>query len=232
METTPSVADWALVATAVAAVLIAVAVPLSAYWRRPNLRLTERGARRHSHVEADGHGYLRLVVENARRNRAAKGTRVIVEGYRRQGEAEQELISLAHPSLGWPSAVEARADATVAAVTVHSGSGRPIEFGRFMRVVRGADDRLARGALGEIRQWPSGNPNATWHLLLGLHELSILDDRDKLPPGQWIVRLLVGADDGDARRYDVHVAWIESRPSARSVLDEALERLSIERVTD
>lgn len=55
----------------------------------------------------------------------------------------------------------------------------------------------------------------------------ISDDRDKLPPSQWIIRLPVGADDGDAYRCDVHLAWSESRPSAQSVVDEALERLAI-----
>jgi len=91
--------DWAIV-TAVAAVLIPAAVPLSAYVRRPKLRLTEKDAARHSHVESDGLAYLRLVVENAPRKRAAHGTRVIVEGYRQLGESEDEFHSLAHPLLG------------------------------------------------------------------------------------------------------------------------------------
>jgi hypothetical protein len=230
VDTGPAWADWAVVATAVAAVLIAAAVPLTAYLRRPNLRLIEEGAARHSHIESDGLAYLRLVVENGRRRRAAKETRVIVEGYRPQGQSEGELVSLAHPSLGWPSAVEARSEATVAAVTVYSGAGRPVEFGRFIRAKRTADGRLMRGPVGNIAQYASGDPDATWHLMLGLHDLDILDDRDKLPPGRWIVRLLVGADDGDAHRYDVHVAWNESSPDADTVLRDALERLAIERV--
>lgn len=220
-------ADWALVVTAVAAVLTAAGVPLSTYLRRPKLRLTETDAARHSHVESDGLAYLRLAVENAPHKRAAHGTRVIVEGYRRQGEAEEELRSLAHPSLGWPSAVEARTDATVAAVTIHSGSGRPIDFGRFIRARRTAGDRLERTAEGHVVHRPTGDPDATWHLILGLHDLSISDDRDKLRPGPWIIRLLVGADDGDAYRCDVHVAWSESLPSSQAVLEEALGRLAI-----
>ena len=70
-------------------------------------------------------------------------------------------------------------------------------------------------------------PSASWRLVLGLHELSLNDDRDKLPAGAWIVRLLVGADDGDAHQYDVHVAWSESRPDSQSALDEAIEHLAI-----
>jgi len=73
----------------------------------------------------------------------------------------------------------------------------------------------------------SGDPDATWHLMLGLHNLSINDDRDKLPPASWVIRLLVGADDGDAYRCDVHLAWSESLPSSEAILREALNRLAI-----
>lgn len=66
--------------------------------------------------------------------------------------------------------------------------------------------------------------------MLSLHELSILDDRDKLPPGEWVIRLLVGANDGDARRYDVHVAWSGDAIDGAVVLAEGLERLHVERV--
>jgi hypothetical protein len=227
MDAGPTWAEWAVVVTAAAAVVIAVAVPVTAYLRRPSLRLIEEGAARHSHIESDGLAYLRLVVENGRRRRAAKETRVIVEGYRRQSESEEELRSLAHPSLGWPSAVEARL--TAAAVTIYSGSGRPVEFGRFIRARRSPEGRLAREA-EHIAHYATGDPDATWHFMLGLHELSISDDRDKLPPGQWIVRLLVGADDGDAYRCNVHLAWNESSPDAETVLRDALEHLAIVRV--
>jgi hypothetical protein len=233
-ESGTSLADWALVATAVFAALVAAAVPVSAYWRRPKLRLTEEGAARHSHVEADGAGYLRLVVANARRKRAAHATRVVVEGYRAQAAAPGELRSLAHPSLGWPSAVEARADATVAAVTVYSGSGRPIELGRFIYARATSNGRLERRPTGSVVRYRPGGKvgGATWYLVLGLHDLDILDDRDKLPPDEWVIRLLVGAEDGDAKRYDVHVAWSADASSVRAVLDEALERLGVEAVSD
>jgi hypothetical protein len=229
-ETGTTLADWALVATAIAAVLIAAAVPASAYLRRPDLRLTETNVANESHVESDGLAYLRLVVENGPRKRAAHRARVMVEGYRRQGEPEASLRRLTHPSLGWSSAVEAKSDETAAAVTVHSGSGRPIDLGRFIRAVRSPEGRLGRGADGNIAHFASGDPNASWHLMLGLHDLSLNDDRDKLPAGAWIVRLLVGADDGDAHRYDVHVTWSESRPDSQAVLDEAIEHLAIESV--
>mgnify|MGYP000333055420 CR=1 FL=1 len=149
------------------------------------------------------------------------------EGYRRQGDSEGELRSLAHPSLGWPSAVEARTDATVAAVTVYAGSGRPIDFGRFIRSRRTADagSNATRKTASCIA--PPGIRTRPGIQSLVFTTSLISDDRDKLPPSQWIIRLPVGADDGDAYRCDVHLAWSESRPSAQSVVDEALERLAI-----
>lgn len=219
-------ATLAQIVAAVFAVLAAIAIPLTAYRRRPHVRLTEDGAKRHSHVEADGVGYLRLVVANKRRRRAARGTRVIVEGYRLQTDPETELVSLSHPSLRWPSAVEAAAEATL---TVYSGSSRPIGLGQFVRAVRGANERLVRGSANNIAHFAADNSEgATWHLCLALHNLDILDDRDKLSAGAWVIQLLVGADDGDAHRYDVHIAWDgNSAQTAEQVLAAALGRLDV-----
>jgi hypothetical protein len=58
-------------------------------------------------------------------------------------------------------------------------------------------------------------------------ELDILNDRDKLPPGDWVIRLLLGAD-GDAQEYDVHVAWSGDAAHGKTVLAEALNRLQVE----
>ena len=55
----------------------------------------------------------------------------------------------------------------------------------------------------------------------------IFNDRDKLPPGEWVIRLLVGADDGGASRHDVHIAWSADAPDYRTVLAEALVRLEV-----
>jgi hypothetical protein len=59
-------------------------------------------------------------------------------------------------------------------------------------------------------------------------ELDILNDRDKLPPGDLVIRLLLGADDGDAQEYDVHVAWSGDAADGKTVLAEALNRLQVE----
>jgi hypothetical protein len=222
----PSWVDTAQVVAAVFAVLAAIAIPATAYLRRPSVRLTEKGAARHSRVEGNDVALLRLVVENPRRRRAARGTRVIVEGYRRSDQRDDELVSLANPSLGWPSAIEG----TAGAVTVFSGTGRPIGLGRFARARRYPDGRLVKAHDGSIAGYAANDPEgASWHLVLDLHNLSLTDDRDKLPPGEWVIRLLVGADDGDARAYDVHVAWSGDAAEPPDVLREALKRLHVER---
>jgi hypothetical protein len=38
-------------------------------------------------------------------------------------------------------------------------------------------------------------------------------------PGGYIIQLLVGADDGAARTFDVHVNWARDAPDAAMALD-------------
>jgi hypothetical protein len=45
-------------------------------------------------------------------------------------------------------------------------------------------------------------------------ELDILNDRDKLPPGDWVIRLLLGAD-GDAQEYDATSPGAATRRTGR-----------------
>jgi hypothetical protein len=45
-----------------------------------------------------------------------------------------------------------------------------------------------------------------------------------------VIRLLLGADDGDAQQYDVHVAWSADASDGKTVLAEALDRLHVESV--
>ena len=222
-EIDPTWVDGAQVAAAVFAVLAAVAIPLTAFWRRPRLTLTDKDAKRHSHVESNA-PHLRLLVENKARRRAARGARVIVEGYRRQSDPPDQWTSMAHPSLAWPSATEA----TSGEVTIYSGSGRPIGLGIFIRARRTPDGTLIR-AQGRIAEYAPDDPEgASWHLCLTLHALDILNDRDKLPADQWVIRLLLGADDGDAERYDVYVAWSGDAKDGEAVLTEVLDHLHVE----
>jgi hypothetical protein len=70
-----------------------------------------------------------------------------------------------------------------------------------------------------------------WYLRLALaFGLDMNDDRDKLPPvkGGYVIRLLVGADDGAARKFKVHIDWngdADQRPD--EVLTSALEHLEV-----
>jgi hypothetical protein len=226
----PTWFNWAQVSAAVFAATAAVAIPLTAFWRRPLLMLTEREAKRHSHVESDA-PYLRLLLENKARRRAARRTRVIVLGYRPQDGSPDDWTSLAHPALGWPSAT-GETEASEGEVTVYSGSGRPVGLGRFLRARRTADEKLISGPGGWIATYEANDPEgASWHLCLTLHAgLDILNDRDKLPPGEWVIRLLLGADDGDAQQYDVHVAWSADASDGKTVLAETLDRLHVESV--
>jgi hypothetical protein len=72
---------------------------------------------------------------------------------------------------------------------------------------------------------------ASWYLRLTLaFDLDINDDRDKLPPveGGYVVRLLVGADDGAARVFDVDINWNgDGALRPEEVLDSALDHLSV-----
>ena len=72
---------------------------------------------------------------------------------------------------------------------------------------------------------------ARWFLFLA--ELDVNDDRDKLPPVEngYTIRLLVGADDGTARSFEVDIAWDgDPRLSAEEVLASALDRLAVREV--
>ena len=114
---------------AVLGIVVAALVAFMPYARRPRLGIEEDTDRIQSRVELSGMGglpHVRLLVANAKRRRAAHGTRVIVEGYRRQDDPYAALTTLGHPSLGWPSAPEA---SETAAVTVFAGGTRPITLG-------------------------------------------------------------------------------------------------------
>jgi hypothetical protein len=124
--------------------------------------------------------------------------------------------------LGWPSI-----DAPEAEVTLHAGTRRPVGLGRFQAPRTTDRGTLERDNYNRLTHTP-WKEGSEWHLVLELHGLDIADDRDKLPPGQWVIRLLAGADDGDAKAYNVHIEWsadIGNDPKA--VLRQALEGLEL-----
>jgi hypothetical protein len=57
---------------------------------------------------------------------------------------------------------------------------------------------------GQTQPPSAANP---WGLQLGLHELRLVDARDWLPNGRWIIRLIATADDAATQTYDVAIEW-------------------------
>jgi hypothetical protein len=185
--------------------------------RRTRLSVREDPLHVHSRVEDTTVGalpHVRLLVANAERRRAAQGTRVLVEWYQPRGG---DPVSLAHPSLGWPSAPEAEATFSV---VVFAGGQRPVSLGRLIRVAVHDDGQIWRpdtytkelGSAPGPRKFPhiahdSGLEASAWYFYLA--ELDVNDDRDKLKPveGGYTIRLLVGAGDGAARSFEVDIAW-------------------------
>lgn len=218
--------DWGLTATVGTAggtTLLAIATFMVAYGtRRPKLSLDAGQAfQTHSRVESDARPHLRLVVRNLRGSRSAKGTRVLVEGYRRAGQTD--LLTLGSPSLGWPSAPEA----TDASVVVFGGAGRPVGLGELWRVRLTSDGQLETGPMdvgdGRVVMLPvhrADDPEGRWHLKLSLsHGLFIGDHREFLAPGHWIICLMVGADEADGRLYEVVISWNGDATTAQAALD-------------
>jgi hypothetical protein len=63
----------------------------------------------------------------------------------------------------------------------------------------------------------------SWWLRLGLHGLEV--DRQFLPPSHWTLRLVVGADEADARFYELNLSWAADAPDAESVLGSVLTNI-------
>jgi hypothetical protein len=232
--------DWGPLAISVIAFLASIGAVALPYWRRPNLHLEADPERTHSRVEGNGIPHIRLLVRNAKGKRSATHTRVVLDGYRR-AKTRQPLTRLGSPFLGWPSIFGQDSDSYVA--VIFSDAARPVGLGRFARVRVDPDDgRLEReerytqtvgGApigLPPVRHFPDPQaaPDARWHLHLQLADTyEITDERDWLSPGAWTVRLIVGADDGDARAYDVDLAWSGDEADAQAVLNAALAGLNV-----
>jgi hypothetical protein len=219
--------EWAQLLAAATGVVIAGLVAFMPYARRPKLSIEEDKDRSNSRVESSALGglpHVRLLVTNAKRRRAAQNVRVLVEGYTPIAAHAATLTTLGHPSLEWPSA----SDAAAGAVTVFGGGARPITLGYFVRVHR--DPAGVLQYVSDTRHG-QGRPTAdAWYLKLTIG-LDINDNRDKLPPvaDGYRIRLQVGADDGAARTFDVHIDW-DGGPDQTpdQVLASALGQLAVE----
>jgi hypothetical protein len=235
-------ADAAQAVGALAGIVVAGLVAFMPFARRPRLSVIEDTDRVHSRAEKTPVGLLphvRLLVRNSKRRRAAQGTRVLIEWYQPRGGAR---VSLANPSLGWPSAPESEVTGTV---VVFAGGSRPVSLGRLIRVVAFEGKIIPRGA-GKLPHFELVEPpderegvdvgegresEVRWFLYLA--ELNLNDHRDKLPPVEngYTIRLLAGADDGAARSFEVDIAWDgDPKLSAEEVLASALDRLALREV--
>lgn len=166
---------------------IGVGVTLAAgtFWRRPNLSLHEE--RSESRVERDSEGggipSVRLIARNGRLHRASRGTRVLVEGYERIGESG--FTSLAAVPLGWTSGV----DESTAAVIFPDGE-RSVDLG----IMQVQYDENGRGQRWAFSIAPLVRP---------YEGRSVLAPR----PQGYVIRVVIGSDDGRARRYGIHLNW-------------------------
>ena len=137
--------------------------------------------------------------------------------------------------LGWPSAPEAQATASI---VLFADFERPIALGRLYRAPHDDKGKLKRPILQNpvtgrnelgLPHFPD-DPTGHWYLKLDLaFDLDILDDRDKLEPrtGGYVIQLVVGADDGDARRYEVDIDWDGDAETPDVALQSALEHLAV-----
>jgi hypothetical protein len=222
MITAATFYEWAQVVGTLLAVGVAGLVAFMPYARRPKLTIEEERDRANSRVESSQLGglpHVRLLVSNARGRRAAQGARVLVEGYTSLADPEAMFVTFGHPSLEWPSA----SDVDSGAVTVFGGGARPITLGYFERAWRDQE-----GELHYVHEH-DGTAEA-WYLRLTIG-LDINDDRDKLPPVErgYSIKLIVGADDGAARRFKVYIDWLgDPGQTPHQVLASALGQLAVE----
>lgn len=177
--------EWVGAFGTLATVAVAVVIAFVTFWRRP--KLTLHAVREHWHMEQNPLDqevpYVRLVARNAGLRRASHGTRVLVEHYRPVGEGR---VYLGSPPLGWTSA----SDAVDAAVVIFPAGERAVDLGI-----------LTSGHCDE---------DATLQFRFVLAPaVGIIEGRNVLRPrpNGYIIRLVIGSDDGRARRYDAHLNW-------------------------
>lgn len=182
--------NWVAALGTPTSIAVGLALVWGTFWRRPRLSLHHRPEewRVERTAESVPVPSLRLVARNGRLHRASKGTRVLVDGYRRAGN-EQRRISLGSVPLGWTSA----ADQADAAVVVFPDGERPVDLGMFQSHTYVTD---------------TGGLTNEWVLAIA-PSFAPFDERNVLRavPEGYVIRLVIGSDDGKAHRYDVCVTW-------------------------
>jgi hypothetical protein len=207
--------SWTDVLTAVGAwvaAIGAIVAALVAFYRRPSLSL-HKDREKMSRVEGNGFPYIRLLVRNKGWRRIARGTRVFVARHQKQGASASD-VTMGSPALAWTGVPVEQGNGA----DVFAGSERPIDFGYLIAAHR---DRDGRVLIDDPDPATIINNGGKWQFRLALHNLCLVDQREFLAPTPegYSVRLELGADDGKARKYDVHVNWGDSAEDAEAALE-------------
>ena len=171
-------------------IFVGLVIVIGTYWRRPNLTLHNRPDE--WRVERNSQSVpipaVRLVAQNGRLHRGSQGTRVHVEGYRRVGQSDR--VPLGSVPLGWTSA----ADEVNGGVVIFPGGERPVDLGTFQAYSPPPNE--------------NASPVGEWAFAVAPN-FPPFDGRNVLRARRdgYIIRVIIGANDGRARRYDVHLNW-------------------------
>lgn len=220
---------WAIdlgLVLAIIALVLTLATSVAPFLRRPRVLLAADNEG-HSRVEGNGVPHLRLPISNGRWLRSARRVRVVLDAYKMVGS--RDLTRLASPFLAWPSVFGQDGDSYVE--VIFPGAERPVGLGQFFRIRRDAEGRVWREA-GHIATYAPSDQEAAWCMHLELAGgFSITDDRDWLSPGAWSIRLIVGAEDGEARIYEIGLSWGgDPKQTADDILASAMSGLKVRRV--
>lgn len=189
-------------------VVIAAAIPVTAYLRRPKVTLVEDRGNVHSRVEGAGHPFVRLLVRNGRGRRSANETKVLLDHYQPRGG---DVVTLGCPMLAWTSHFEDLGP------TIFSSWERPIDLGELVQMQAAQNHRTGHTNY-------HGTTGGTWHLNLALgtstNRLILADDRHILPPqpNGYTFRVTAGASDSAGRTYLIDVNWDGGAATAESAL--------------
>ena len=187
--------DWLQLAIAASVAGVAVAVPLTAYFRRPQLTLAEDVQSDYSGVVGAKEPRVRLLAKNARRKRAAHQTRVEMMGYRRHDDADWTWLGSL--PLRW------RGTYDPSDVTVYAGLTRPVDLGAYWEPPDGWEPRPGWPERPAPEREAEIEEASVWNFHPALQSCG----RIPLAPGSWGIRVLIGAEEADAGVCDVDVSW-------------------------
>jgi hypothetical protein len=179
---------------------------------RPDLTLNKDVDRLHTRLEGAG-PWIRLIVSNSSGRRTAHGTRVLLHWFRPTQYAA-EPTSLAGAELGWPSTFLPEG----AGAVIFGGQRRPLDFGALG--TGPIDATSVQAKMMGHEQLPDGY--GWWfRFTLAMHGNGLYVGREFLPPlsGGYTARLLVGADDGPAKTFDVKFDWVGQAPTPEAALN-------------